>query len=85
MSKNKKNRNKTGQHKTMTEKAIKANRQNALKSTGANTPEGKNVVSKNAGKWFLNSPDPVAPWESRDEYNDFRAAFEMEWQPVGAT
>ena len=47
------------------DKQVRANRKNALQSTGPKTPEGKARVSKNALKHGLLSQDVLAPGEDR--------------------
>lgn len=51
-----------------TEKQIKANQANSLKSTGANTIEGKQIVSSNALKHGLFSQRLILTDESLDDY-----------------
>ncbi len=48
------------------EKQSKANRRNALKSSGAKTPEGKNVVRLNAVKHGLLSQTVLLPGEDAE-------------------
>ena len=52
-----------------TEKQIRANRENAKKSTGPRTPEGKARSSKNALKHGLLSTDAVLPGEDPEEFD----------------
>ncbi len=51
-----------------TEKQIAANRNNAQKSTGPKTAEGKTKSSGNALKHGLTSPYALLPGESEEEY-----------------
>ena len=52
-----------------TEMQIKANRQNAQKSTGPRTQDGKEAVSQNAVKHGLCASKNVIKTESQEEYN----------------
>jgi len=60
----------------------KANQQNAQKSTGPQTAEGKNVVSQNAIKHGLFT-DSVIKGENPAEYEAFHDKFLAELYPVG--
>jgi hypothetical protein len=64
-----------------TERQIKANRTNALKSTGPITPEGKRISSKNAALPGLFSGTVVLKGESRRRFNDLAAALFLQFQP----
>jgi hypothetical protein len=66
-----------------TEKQIKANRQNAQKSTGPRTDEGKAAVSQNAVKHglFTNS---IIFGENEDDFEAFHNEMLAELDPVGA-
>jgi len=65
-----------------TKAQIKANQQNAQKSTGPQTAEGKNVVSQNAVKHGLFT-DSVIKGEDPAEYEAFHDKFLAELYPVG--
>jgi hypothetical protein len=65
-----------------TDKQIKANRQNAQKSTGPKTAEGKAAVSKNAVKHGLFT-DSVVTGETEAEYAAFRGELLAELAPRG--
>lgn len=65
------------------QKQIEANRQNALKSTGPKTPEGKAVASKNAIKHGLRARHTVIDGESWIEFNEFRNELIRHLTPVG--
>ncbi|MBN2589311.1 MAG: hypothetical protein JXA96_05590, partial [Sedimentisphaerales bacterium] len=67
-----------------TQAQIKANRQNAQKSTGPRTEEGKETVSQNATKHGLCSCKNVIRSESQDEYNLFHDDMISDLSPVGA-
>lgn len=64
---------------------IAANRDNAQKSTGPRTPEGKQVSKFNRLRHGLASPLTVLPFENQDEYNNLYASFCEEYSPVGPT
>jgi hypothetical protein len=64
-----------------TERQIKANRANALKSTGPVTPEGKRVSSRNRALQKLVSCGVVLKGRSLRRYNEFATAFILEFQP----
>jgi len=66
------------------DKQAQANRQNALKSTGPKTPEGKAVVSKNALKHGLLSQDVLAPGEDGAALEELGENLRAELQPEGA-
>ncbi len=67
-----------------TEAQINANRENAEKSTGPRTAEGKAVVSQNAVKHGLFADATVVNGESQAEYDLCRDTFLAEIRPVGA-
>jgi hypothetical protein len=66
-----------------TQKQIKANRQNAQKSTGPKTDEGKAAVSKNAVKHGLFAAEAVITGEDPADYEAFHDNFLAELAPVG--
>ena len=66
-----------------TEEQINANRQNAQKSTGPKTDEGKAVVSKNAIKHGLFAAEAVITGEDPAVYEAYHDQFLAEWKPVG--
>ena len=59
-----------------TEKQLRANRKNAKKSTGPNTPEGKARSSKNALKHGLLAKDAVLPGEDPADFDRQLTALE---------
>jgi len=67
---------------------IAANRQNALKSTGPKTPEGKAHSRTNALKQGLFAMDPyiahLTKWENPDEYQKLLERLTESYQPMGA-
>ena len=67
-----------------TEAQISANRQNAEKSTGPRTDEGKAVVSQNAVKHGLFAIKTVVKGEARALFDLRREAMLGEMNPVGA-
>jgi hypothetical protein len=62
---------------------IKANRQNAQKSTGPKTDQGKAVVAKNAVKHGLFAAEVVITGENPAEYQAFHDEFLAELAPAG--
>ena len=67
----------------ISERQLDANRRNAAKSHGPITPEGRAAVRMNALKHGLTAAEIVLPTEDKLEFEQFRAAFEEECQPVG--
>ena len=65
-----------------TEKQIKANQQNAQKSTGPKTDEGKAAVSQNAVKHGLFA-ESVIKGENEADYEAFHNGMFAELAPVG--
>lgn len=61
--------------KTMSEAALAANRENAKKSTGPKTPEGKTSVKYNASKHYGYCSDPLIPGESPEDYDRFASCL----------
>ena len=68
-----------------TKAQINANRQNAKKSTGPQTTEGKAATSQNAFKHGLFLKKAVVKGESQEEYELHRRGLLAEWQPAGVT
>jgi hypothetical protein len=66
------------------EKQARANRRNALKSTGPKTPEGKAAVRHNALGHGLLSTDVLLPGEDEDSLKELGERLRDELQPVGA-
>ena len=66
-----------------TKSQTKANKQNAQKSTGPKTAEGKAVASKNAVKHGLFAAEAVVKGENPAEYEAYHDQFLAEWAPVG--
>jgi hypothetical protein len=66
-----------------TKAQTKANKQNAQKSTGPRTAEGKAVASKNAVKHGLFAAEAVVKGEDPAEYEAYHDKFLAEWAPVG--
>ncbi|MHC4426622.1 MAG: hypothetical protein ACYSYV_11060 [Planctomycetota bacterium] len=67
-----------------TEAQIKANQQNAQKSTGPRTAEGKAAVSQNAVKHGLFGSHDVVKGENEADFDLFRDKMLAELGPVGA-
>ncbi len=66
-----------------TEIQKRANRENALKSTGPTSDAGKAVVRLNATRHGLLSSAPVMAGEDASEYDAFCAQMESDLKPVG--
>jgi hypothetical protein len=64
-------------------KKAEANRQNALKSTGPKTPEGKAAVRLNAVKHGLLSEQVLLPGEDEAALKELSEHLRAELQPVG--
>lgn len=69
--------------KTMTQKALDANRSNAGKSTGPRSQEGKATVSKNRMLHGLRAWADVVPGEDATEYERLQADLVEELKPAG--
>ena len=70
----------------ISERQHDANRRNAAQSHGPKTPEGRAAVRHNALKHGFTAAEIVLPTvEERIDFEQFRAAFEEEHQPVGPT
>ena len=67
-----------------TEMQIKANRKNALKSTGPRTEEGKDASSQNATTHGLCAKKNVIKTESQDEFALYRDNMIADLSPDGA-
>src|SRR5438445_13839150 len=65
------------------QKQIDANRLNAQKSTGPNTPEGRDAVRFNALRHGLTAKHAVLENENEQEFQEMLDAFEAEHQPTG--
>jgi hypothetical protein len=63
---------------------IKANRRNALNSTGPRSELGKRISSKNALTHGLCAKGPVTPWEAMETFNELRAELQAELHPEGS-
>ena len=66
-----------------TAQQISANRQNAQKSTGPRTPEGKATVSQNALKHGLLSAAVLLPKEDETDFLEFSQCLRSHLAPVG--
>lgn len=66
------------------EKQLEANRENALKSTGPTSTEGKLRASKNAMKHGILSKNLVVSGEKTSEYQSFHQSLIETLQPEGA-
>ena len=65
------------------DKQAKANRQNALRSTGPKTPEGKAAVRLNALRHGLLSQETLLPGEDEEALRELGERLRDELQPVG--
>jgi hypothetical protein len=65
------------------DKKVQANRRNALKSTGPNTPEGKAAVRLNALKHGLLSQEILLPGEDEEALRELGERLRAELQPIG--
>ena len=65
------------------DKKAEANRQNALKSTGPKTPEGKAAVRLNALRHGLLSKEILLPGEDEEALRELAERLRAELQPVG--
>src|SRR5256885_214732 len=68
-----------------TERQITANRQNAQKSTGPKTPEGRAAVRLNSLKHGLTAQTLVLPGEKEEEFNALLESLAGEHDPATAT
>ena len=69
----------------ISEKQQQANRQNAQKSTGPNTPEGREAIRFNALTYGLRTRETIIPTENAKEYSDLWDELDAEWQPQTRT
>jgi hypothetical protein len=67
-----------------TEKQIAANRANAMKSTGATSPEGRERAKLNALRHGLTGQVTVMPTEDREAFNRFCAEIVASLNPANA-
>jgi hypothetical protein len=68
-----------------TERQLNANRQNAQKSTGPRTPQGKRISAQNAASHGLRSACVLIASDDPAQYQAHHAALMDELAPVGAT
>ena len=68
-----------------TEKQIAANRENAQKSTGPKTPEGRAAVRLNGIKHGLTASALVLAGESESDFENLLDSMQAEHQPSTAT
>ena len=67
------------------DKQIQANRLNAQKSTGPQSPEGKQRVAQNRTKHGLAGGHVVLPGEDQSAFDDLLATLIDNWQPHSET
>jgi hypothetical protein len=66
------------------QKQIDANRRNAQRSTGPNTPEGKSAAKFNSLKHGMTAVTAVLPHEDADSYSELRESFLDTYKPANA-
>ena len=66
-----------------TQRQIAANKQNASKSSGPRTAEGKSIASRNAVKHGLTGQQIMVPGENPDEFEALVQRIIMELEPEG--
>jgi len=69
----------------ISDKQQQANRQNAQKSTGPTTPEGREAIRFNALTYGLRTRQTILPSENRAVYSQLWDELEAEWQPQTRT
>jgi hypothetical protein len=69
---------------SISQSRIDANRENAQRSTGPKTEEGKKISCLNALRNGFNSPVDVLPHEDMQAYLGLGKEFNETWQPQGA-
>jgi len=67
------------------EKQIAANRQNAQRSCGPKTLQGKRRSSLNALKLGCFAKSTLLPSEDKAEFSAFARGIHADWEPVGTT
>jgi hypothetical protein len=67
------------------QRQIDANRRNAKKSTGAQTPEGRAAVRSNFLRHGLTAQTAVLANENREHFDEMLEAFQAEYRPAGPT
>ena len=68
-----------------TDKQTEANRQNAQKSTGPKTAEGRDAVRLNGLKHGLTAQTLILPGESQADFQDLLDSYEVEHDPITPT
>ena len=68
-----------------TQKQIATKRQNAQKSCGPKTPEGKRRSSLSALTVGIFAKSTLLPSEDKKEFSAFARGVYADWEPVGAT
>src|ERR1022692_1380495 len=70
---------------TISERKLKANRENAKKSTGPKTPRGKAYSARNAIKHglFSDTMDFISHGEDPKEYGEVLNGLRVQYQPLG--
>ncbi len=85
MSKKKKGKHKGNKTpKPISAAQLKANRENARKSSGPTTDEGKQAVAQNAcNDGLMADKHPVLSWENRTEFDALHREIRLRMAPVG--
>ena len=78
------NTNEKNPKRPISEARLRANRENAKKSTGPHTPEGKQRSSLNATRHGILAQVILLPAEDLAAYNTFTADYSAALNPVGA-
>ena len=68
----------------ITNRKLESNRENAKKSTGPKTPEGKRISALNAMKHGLHSSEFRIDTETEESYNNYRYQLLLDHQPESA-
>ncbi len=67
----------------LSERQLAANRQNAQKSTGPRTPEGKSICAQNASRHGKLADEVLLACEDRKQFIRHSRRYHCEFQPVG--
>ncbi len=67
----------------LSERQLAANRENAQKSTGPRTPEGKSVCAQNASRHGKLADEVLLACEDRKQFIRYSRRYHREFQPIG--